>query len=576
MSTSNLKVMPVACLTGKQFFIPSYQRGYRWTKEQAIQLLEDLDEFNGRLHYASEFYCLQPVVVRARGNDEWEVIDGQQRLTTLKIILKCLKSFIPSLELPSYSICYETRETSADFLEHIDTKTEEQAQGNIDYYHMYQVYQAVKEWLKANPGSLYCLLQLLAEESEQRINARIIWYEVSQETDAIDVFSRLNIGKIPLTESELIKALFLRRGNFSDEAASTDQIILATEWDNIERRLRRADFWGFLLPNKKGSQYSNRIDLIFSLLAEQAGEGKKKPHLWYEERLRGGEESVSQLWLEVKDCFRHLEECYQDHTCYHYVGYLTIGLGVGLADILRLKRGKGRSAFVDSLKGEVRSRLSLSRDKFNGLSYEEDKDAIRRVLLLFNIATILGGDKSDMRFPFDRYQEDQWDIEHIRSRAGDSRRSHSQKVAVLEDIKAYLASVPKCSDDEKALLDEVKHTLQLLKDNKPADDKDFEECWSGPLRLIGELEEFDGVDGLGNLTLLDSHTNRSYGNSPFVIKRARIISNDKQGIWAPPTTRNVFLKYYSKSVGNALAWTKRDAQDYMNEIDQVLTDFITE
>lgn len=576
MSTSNLKVMPVACLTGKQFFVPSYQRGYRWTKEQAIQLLEDLDEFNRRLHIhnASEFYCLQPVVVRARGNDEWEVIDGQQRLTTLKIILKCLKSFMAFVELPSYSICYETRETSADFLEHIDTKTEEQAQGNIDYYHMYQVYQAVQEWLRVHPSSMASLLQLLTEESERSVNARIIWYEVSQETDAIDVFSRLNIGKIPLTESELIKALFLRRGNFSDGAASIDQIILATEWDNIERRLRRADFWGFLLQNKKGNQYSNRIDLIFSLLAEQAGEGKKKPHLWYEERLRGGEESVSQLWLEVKDCFRHLEECYQDHTCYHYVGYLTIGLGLGLADILRLKKGVSRSAFIENLKEEIKTRLQLKKDGLSGLDYEKDKANIRRVLLLFNIATILGGDKSDMRFPFDRYQEDQWDIEHIRSRADDGRRSDSQKVAVLEDIEAYLASVSKPSKDEEALLDKVRATLQLLKDNKLAED--FEECWRFFLRLVEEPEEFEGIDGLGNLTLLDSHTNRSYGNSPFVLKRARIISNDKQGRWAPPTTRNVFLKYYSQSVGNALAWTEQDAQDYLHEIDQVLTDFITE
>lgn len=115
-----------------------------------------------------------------------------------------------------------------------------------------------------------------------------------------------------------------------------------------------------------------------------------------------------------------------------------------------------------------------------------------------------------------------------------------------------------------------------MRDNKPADAKDFEECWSSFLRLVGEHEEFEGSDGLGNLTLLDSHTNRSYGNNPFVLKRARIISNDKQGVWAPPTTRNVFLKYYSQSVGNALAWTEQDAQDYLHEIDQVLTDFITE
>ena len=47
-------------------------------------------------------------------------------------------------------------------------------------------------------------------------NIRVIWYEVSDEeqSSSIDIFTRLNIGKIPLTNAELIKALLLRRGNF--------------------------------------------------------------------------------------------------------------------------------------------------------------------------------------------------------------------------------------------------------------------------------------------------------------------------------------------------------------------------
>ena len=50
-------------LLGKNFFIPDYQRGYRWDKKQIFQLLSDLYLFfkpSGK----GSFYCLQPVIVK--------------------------------------------------------------------------------------------------------------------------------------------------------------------------------------------------------------------------------------------------------------------------------------------------------------------------------------------------------------------------------------------------------------------------------------------------------------------------------------------------------------------------------
>ncbi|GAB3841671.1 DUF262 domain-containing protein [Hymenobacter jeollabukensis] len=66
------------------FLVPQYQRGYRWTKTQVIELLEDLLHFKESAP-PNTFYCLQPVLVKRRG-DQWEVIDGQQRLTTIYIL----------------------------------------------------------------------------------------------------------------------------------------------------------------------------------------------------------------------------------------------------------------------------------------------------------------------------------------------------------------------------------------------------------------------------------------------------------------------------------------------------------
>jgi uncharacterized protein with ParB-like and HNH nuclease domain len=62
------------------FFIPSYQRGYRWDKQQVLNLLNDIYDF--MLSSSSDFYCLQPIVVKelqkeaATNHKYYEVIDA--------------------------------------------------------------------------------------------------------------------------------------------------------------------------------------------------------------------------------------------------------------------------------------------------------------------------------------------------------------------------------------------------------------------------------------------------------------------------------------------------------------------
>lgn len=75
----------------RQFLIPSYQRGYRWSDIQVNALLNDVYDFYESRTDAQAKYCLQPIVVtRSSDGKSWEVIDGQQRLTTLWLILNYL------------------------------------------------------------------------------------------------------------------------------------------------------------------------------------------------------------------------------------------------------------------------------------------------------------------------------------------------------------------------------------------------------------------------------------------------------------------------------------------------------
>ena len=177
-----------ADIKGK-FVIPSYQRGYRWGRWEVKRLLDDIRQ-NGNAKY-----CLQPIVVKVLDENRYELIDGQQRLTTLYILLTFLKrEYKPKITIP-FEIEYEIRKGSADYLKNI---TEERASEYIDYHYMYQAFVTIGEWFSEQKNDVVAadkMYEFLAT------NVEVIWYEVDEDVSGIDLFERLNIGKIPLTAS---------------------------------------------------------------------------------------------------------------------------------------------------------------------------------------------------------------------------------------------------------------------------------------------------------------------------------------------------------------------------------------
>lgn len=96
MSTEiNLETKLVGDITG-EFYVPSYQRGYRWGETEVVRLLDDIYSTEGKRNY-----CLQPVVVR-KGGDRYELIDGQQRLTTIYLIYRYMSD--ESFEILLYQV----------------------------------------------------------------------------------------------------------------------------------------------------------------------------------------------------------------------------------------------------------------------------------------------------------------------------------------------------------------------------------------------------------------------------------------------------------------------------------------
>ncbi len=571
MSDSAILLKPVNDLLTERFHVPAYQRGYRWTKRQVDDLLNDLWDFQDKATSKEAFYCLQPVVVKKSDDGAWEVVDGQQRLTTIFLILTALKLFLAEMGKEPFSLSFETRKGSEGFLRDLDPALRGK---NIDYHHISNAYDAIRDWFKNNDGSRRLkILQCLTNDNATGRNVKVIWYELPN-GDPIDAFTRLNMGKIPLTNSELIRALFLQSANFEISAGSHIQLRIAQEWDGIEKTLRRDEVWYFLHQQK--DEPANRIEYLFELIAETAvGDDKDelRTFRFYHERFAKGPGIAEHEWLAVKRVFMTLEEWFNDRVLYHLVGYL-VATGDDIATLMRAGERVAKSEFHQVLKrmifqrltGELLAEISQTHatiiEFLDGLDYDKSPKEIRHTLLLFNIATLLKNEDSNLRFPFDAFKKDQWDIEHVRS-------IDSGKPDNSPEQKAWLEQSAKCLDavEDAGLLGKVRATISSARCDG------FDACYNQLLERFDERVTRETDHGISNLALLDAGTNRSYKNAVFPVKRGVILDRDRDGTFVPLCTKNVFLKCYSKNVGRMMFWSPSDSADYLAALVDILTGF---
>lgn len=566
-----------------RYLVPAYQRGYRWSDGQVTQLLDDFWDFirSSEDRHKSVFYCLQPLVVRRLEDGSYEVIDGQQRLTTLFILLAHRKELLRLLGKAPFEINYETRDPT--FLAAIDL---DRAEENADFSHIAKAWRAIDAWMKRHdPMHALKLLQHLLNDDEAGRNVRVIWYELAYHDDAIAAFTRLNVGKIPLTEAELIRALFLRRAAEDERSAAPGSPRrlsqgIAYEWDQIERRLQDDALWYFLQNVNVGD--TNRIGLVFRLAARIADQDNAADYgvFTHFARALSVEDSAESEWKWVKELFMALEEWFEDRELFHILGFVlqrAAGIDV-IARLLDESRRSGKAGFAASLRGRV-FQMVMPRDLGPVLADEVAGEVhslcrtvgygdtrIRDLLLLFNLATLIENPHSNIRFQFDSFKRESWDIEHVRS-VSDLRPDRlNEQDEWLRHCHAFLCS--STSEAAQALAERIETYLAADRTSR----EDFGKIDGDLLAHFGEATA-EPDHALGNLTLLDSRTNRSYKNAVFAVKRKQLLLRDRAGVFVPLCTRNVFLKCYSREVGNVMFWTNDDARDYFEAITHTLAQF---
>jgi len=542
-----------------------------------IALLDDLSQFRSNKNTKDEqYYCLQPVVVKKRVDDSWELVDGQQRLTTIYLIMTALDKQMQLNEKSKFDLTFETRANSEAFLRDIDVA---QKEDNIDYFHICDALDAINEWFQGWDGpSKNDLLGCFIDQT--RKNARVIWYELDQDDNAVEAFTRLNVGKIPLTNAELIRALFLCSKNFERGRATTlQQLKIAQEWDAIEKVLQSPKVWHFLCSGYE--QYPSRIEFIFERLAEaekaKLNLGSYSTFYFFSDKLNVANVDIEKEWLKVKQCFMTLEEWYENRILHHLIGYL-IEDGVPIMELLAKGKTLSKADFQQHLKQLIYSRLVGSGSLADGdtdavtiaiqelvddLDYDDDRAQIKSLLLLFNTATLLLNADSSPMFPFDQYKNGSWDLEHVHSVSSDMPDIKKKAVDWLEDFIEHIGNI-----GENA---EICERAQSIIDDFVF--AEFQKCYED---ILEQFQEKGVVDnGVGNLTLLDSGTNRSYKNAVFPVKRAKVIDSEKEGLFVPVCTKNVFLKCYSRKIGAMFYWSNEDRDCYRQAIVDTLARFFT-
>lgn len=616
-----LKSIGEICNNKINFYVASYQRGYRWGKDEVNALLDDIYEVYSQKDKAQN-YCLQPLVVKKCNNvkykqqlsslfdflkegkdnisnedkdlkqEAYELLDGQQRLTTLWILLDSLDSNSNHM----YSIYYELiRNVDEDFIKESKKTINDWLESKKQNYEENNFYEKYKNIILENIYFIW--YEVKRDESTQGTN--------SSQVHSEKLFRKINKGKIELTNAELFKAMLLNSENAHNKKEQDELIQISFEWDKIEQSLRNDDFWFFI--SNDSSEERTRIDYILEVYARTLDKDNKYDvgkdrysFLVVHEGINSEKDSnissefeiIKKAWQGIVHIHDKLYSWYHDNELYHNIGFLVAceGKRRGIAsdtivNLYKDVKDEGIEETRNIVKGKIYDYLVIKKWKYReegqgrgkkrkkyydialsekyeleNLSYDSDKKYIADFLLFSNIYPLIKkdekGDYSKGRFPFKLYYNDTWDIEHINPQTP-KRGNIIDDILRCGNVDLVWQYLDKCHHDE----------IKNIKEEE-RNDKTLKEIWKDYF-LDG------GGDDIGNLVLLNSKINREYHNALFNQKRAKIIDYDKKGIFIPLATKNVFLKYYTENPNEFIVWDNNDIEGYMNHLKEIFDEVST-
>ncbi|MBF1377331.1 MAG: DUF262 domain-containing protein, partial [Porphyromonadaceae bacterium] len=193
------------------YVIPRYQRAYAWEDKEIVQLIDDINDSVG------DYYIGSLVVAKVKGREErYEVVDGQQRLTTLYLLLNYLVSHNGLEGEVGKTLSFDCRPNSNYTLEHVqDLLSDEKSLiGDED-----RLEQSILNGIKAIDQK-FMLGAIDVDAFVERLKMVILYrIEVPEHTDLNRYFEIMNTRGEQLEQHDILKARLM---NYLDDACERE------------------------------------------------------------------------------------------------------------------------------------------------------------------------------------------------------------------------------------------------------------------------------------------------------------------------------------------------------------------
>lgn len=547
----------------KMFYIGPYQRSYKWQSEgkfdQVPQLLNDI--YDAWINNPESEYYLQYITVKADSINHWlEVIDGQQRLTTLSLLFYQLGQISAEDNIAIGKLNY-SRYDNGNIFDVVCEYCKDINEVNDGHYNEQDMYYMVA-------ASLFIKQRLkewqLNHKLDQVINylmnnVKIIVNIESNFVKSEDIFANLNDNHVPLTDAYLIKGLLLTnavsRINAYGRSLEFTEIQerrknLGRIWDEIQTWITNKEHSHFFFKHTKiGSKFDPQYGMEYFLeLAylykynkernEVVGDySQNRLELFnkYNSKIKTTEDTAGMIEV-IRHIYRKMVTIYEG-LLYNMWGFVQFSKSIANDDQLNLFTSLDMSEndFMKYLANLSIKRIpnlkdsDISKDNYNVLRYKSRNDKLTNLLLSFSVFIPMKASKT-FRFRFYDYEQSKWSFEHI------SPQNPKGSITIPEYAKLYVVKEIENQLSDGNLTDEENERLRLVVQNIEANEK-----------IDAESVEFlfdSNVDehSVGNMALLTREDNSANNNNPFMIKKLIIQNRKGKGAFIPNHTYDVFNK----------------------------------
>lgn len=575
----------------KNSIIPDYQRGYKWEIKNVEDLLNDIDGIDNT---EKKEHCLHNLTIIEKDNNKWEIIDGQQRLTTIFLILKYL-------DKEYYKLSYKIRKETESFLSEIDNIIKSLKE-NEDENNLFN--NKVKENNKYDKQDIYYICQALStihnwfkDKKEQeksfieKLESNVYFYKHKIENEIIKgetVFANLNSGKVALTDIELIKADLIINISIK-KAKDKENEILINEirsnigrlWDEMESWLAQDEVWYWISPKKNET---NKLTLLFNL-CEEFNEGnniyeKYYNYIYKNKTDEDATEKLQKVWEKIINYYYTIKDWYLDNDMYHLIGiiiYFDIKIKEFLGNKYSTKnelKNKLKSNIIEKVKlitenNELKFKEINKEINYVELNYVEKREDLNKIFILLNCLEGYNNDKNifyeHFRYRFDIHNKNKWSIEHI----------------IPQKLKDIINSYKVKNDDKKVkeIIKEIENELNINLCNRNREELISSEENKLKEKLTEEnlekyLDRLIDIHTIGNLALLEVNVNSSLKNNIFKEKRKILLKKVDEGSFIPPLTLKVFSKTFIDADTEKDYWTDNDFNEYEKYQEKQLKKFI--